>query len=169
MTAFQTLAAQTHTVMGVSGTWIGADDRLITVNERNAPLGKVLDDICHADPRFSWTQAGDGSIQIRLGSERPGLLDVFVDSFDGKPIKSEEIASAVVLMPEVKSWSMHNKCSVMKVIVDGGKKTSEPPVSIIGNGQPLWKVLDQIAQKADSYFWYMIKFSDEPCAINLTP
>ncbi len=72
LATFQNLATQTHTAMGVSGTWIGFDKKMITINEQNAPLSAVLDDICHADPRFSWAQASDGSIQIHLGKERLG-------------------------------------------------------------------------------------------------
>ena len=167
---FQNPATQTHTVMGVSGTWIGADEKLITISEQNAPLGKVLDDICRADPRFSWAQAGDGSIQIHLGTEHLGLLDVVVDSFHGEAISPAEVTSAVVMMPEVRLWSSHNKCKVGKVVVGGSERTSENPISVLGNGQPLWKVLDQIAEKTDSYLWYMIKFSnDDSCAINLNP
>jgi len=170
LATFQNLATQTHTVMGVSGTWIGSDDKMITINEQNAPLSAVLDDICHADPRFSWAQAIDGSIQIHLGKERLGLLDVAVNSLDGRAISPEKIIAAVVMMPEVRLWSSRNKCRVGKVIVGGGiKKTSESPISILGNGQPLWKVLDQIAEKADSYLWSMVKYSNEPCAINLNP
>jgi hypothetical protein len=87
LATLQNLARQTHRVMGVSGMWIGSDDKQITVKEQNASLGEVLDDICRADPRFSWTRASDGSIQIRLRSEHLGLLDVTaMPSADQPPV-----------------------------------------------------------------------------------
>ena len=168
---FKDLATQTHTVMGVSGTWIGSDDKLIAIHEQNAPIGKVLDDICYADPRFSWAQGSDGSIQIRLGREYLSLLDVVVSSVDGKAITSENLVSAVIMMPAVRSWAARNKCNVEHVIAIMGepKKSFENTISILGDGQPLWRVLDRIAEKSGSYLWDMIKFSNEPCSINFNP
>lgn len=162
------LAQQTHIAIGVSGENVGPDSRLISVTSGRTSLKNLLDEICLQDPRYSWKDTADGSISITIGPRRLDLVDITVERAKLTEIRSTEAISWMLQMPEVQRWEKRNKCSVAQGVAMG-PKVETWNVNVDLSEEPLWRVLDELAVQSKTYFWSAVKFSNDPCEVNLIP
>ncbi len=164
----RSLAKQAHIAMGVSGLMIGPEKTRISIDVEQETFKDILNQICAEDPRFSWHETRDGNISVVVGKQLPALLKVTVKTVNIGRISSTELVTIISRLPEVQEWSFRSKCQIGQVVVMG-------PIPEAWNfklnetDQRLEKILNDAAVASKRYSWSAIKFSENPCVINLSP
>jgi hypothetical protein len=161
------LARQAHVVIGVSGELIGPDQKLISVSANQTPLRNVLDDICLKDRRYKWQETKDGNLSVSVGKKRLELLDVIIKTMKIGPMSSPDLMMLVSRRLEVEEWTTHAECRIMQVFTGSAGDTWSLDMNV--KSEPLWKVLNDVSLQNGTYFWSALKFSNDPCTINLVP
>lgn len=162
------LAEKYKVVIGVYGTLLGSDSSKINVAVTEGTLADVLNSVTAQDPRFEWKQADDGGIHITTRESPLPVFEIRVASFDAEGLGRAEAVPQLTRIPEVASWLNTHRC-LMDEIVAGRPPSDWAHFPVHVKDEPLSFLLDQIAAKSRTYFWSAIRYSVEPCTINLKP
>ena len=165
---FQALAERTHIGIGVSGELIGSGSKLISIVADQLTFTQVLDQICSKDPRYKWHETPDGNVGVTVGKKPLDLIEIVIGHIKVTRIKSTDVVTTISQLPEVKAWTDTSKCNVGQVFM-GGSFPSLWELNIDLSSETLSKLLNEVAVQSKTYFWSAIKFSEDPCAINLQP
>jgi len=168
MNIFGVLAQKYKVVIGVSGTLIGSDSRVVNVSLESGTLKDVLDVIVTQDTRFQWQQNSNGSIHVSIKNSPLTLLDITVPVFDAENPKRAEIVDQLSQIPETSTWLRQHECS-MEEMFAGPPAREWGQFSVHLKDVPLSSVLDEIAASSRTFFWSAIKYNNRPCAINVKP
>lgn len=170
---FRKLAEQEHIVIGVSGTLVGSDHTLISVNMAHTNVKDVLDRITAKDPRYTWRDLPDRTIEISIGQHPLELLKIPVHNWTLDHPPRYDVTQKIAAIPEIKKWLQQHSCNLGEVIViispSSNTRGLRLDFTLNVSGQPLRSILNQIAARTKTYFWSAIKFSEKPCYINLLP
>lgn len=164
----QALAEKYHVVIGVYGNVSREGDApTFDISIKDGTLGDVFDAITRADLRFEWYQNANGAVHfVAQGTPNP-LADVTVHSFDDKNFQEEEIADHLFSLPEIQDWLHDHKCVRYHEIINGGPPRSWKQLSVHANDLPLSSILDEIAAKSHTYYWFAAQFSTKPCKVDI--
>jgi hypothetical protein len=164
--AIQKLALDHHIVIGVSGTLVGSDDKLIDINLTGTTLKGVLDAIVAADPKYRWTTTSTGSLSVNVGASL-GFISIRLHEFRIIDLSPSMVASHLEKLPKIAEWLRSNSCSFNEIRTERSGK--EQTITMIATDQSVAQILDSIAVETGSYSWLVLKFLDDPCEINVVP
>jgi hypothetical protein len=166
----QALAEKYHVVIGVYGDVTKEreeDTPTFDISIEDGTLGDVFDAITKADPRFEWHQNANGAVHFLTHGTPNPLADVTVHSFDDKNFQEEEIADHLFLLPEIQDWLHDHKCVRYHEIINGGPPRSWKQFSVHARDLPLSSILEEIAAKSHTYYWFAAQFSTKPCKVDV--
>jgi hypothetical protein len=107
-----------------------------------------------------------GSVHFLVGNPLP-LVNVRVRRFDGKnPSRFDE--GGVDRIPEVSAWLKKNNCIMPHLEIVLGQRPEEwQPFEVHTQGVPLSEILDQLALKSGGYFWSLVQYERQACAMDV--
>ena len=155
--AFGKIAREYHVVIGVSGTILGSDDKLISLKLSHTTVSSVLDAIVTSDPRYSWQEKQDGSVSVNVGH----LLTA-------TDVKRADLANELRGVFEVDRWLENHSCELSEILLNSSSK-GEWNMDISASDDTIQHILNRIVKEKGTYAWTLIKFSEAPCSINLSP
>ena len=164
--AIRKLAEDQHIVVGISGTLIGSDNKLIDIKLSKTNIKGVLDAIVAADSRFSWSITSSGSIRVGIGLGLD-LISIRCRSWRLSKLPSTMLASRLQATAPIEKWLRANACSLNEITIFGVPDTKTISLNMLD--QTVADLLDSISLESKSYLWSVLKFSENPCAINLVP
>jgi len=160
------LAQKYHVVIGAYGTILHANNRTIEISIKGGTLSDALDAITTADPRFEWHESSNNSVHFVPRGAPLSLMNVMVHSFDIDAPQDTDILARLKSAPAVQKWLQKRKCPKdYAVIGAGGEPTPWRNFSVHARDLPVYSILDEIAAKSRSYYWSVIQYGPEPCAI----
>ncbi len=165
---FRKLAEQQHIVIAVSGTLVGSDHTLISVNLSNTTIGNVMDTITSADSRYTWREESDGTIMVVIGQHPLDLLNISVRTWTLSYPVRYELSSKIAEIPEVHKWLIGRSCDMSEFFA-GAPPSQVLDIVLTVSNEDLQSILSKIAMETRTYFWSAIRYSESPCAINLRP
>jgi hypothetical protein len=167
--AIRKLALEYHVVIGISGTLVGSDDKTINLSLFNTTLKGALDAIVAADPRYRWTATQDSSISVTIGAPELELIHVRLDEFTISNQSKLTIASQLKNSPKIAAWLQVHSCTLNEITTMSNVTKEDSKLSLKVADQTVSQILDQISKETGSYSWLVLKFLNEPCAINVVP
>lgn len=165
---FRQLAEKAHVVLGVSGTLVGSDHTLISVNLSHSTVGEVLNAITANDSRYSWRDMPDGTIEVAIEQHPLDLLQIVVHHWSVDHPVRYELTDKLGNLEEIKVWLQEHSCELAEFFI-GAPPAQVLDIKASGKDATLRGILNEIAEQTGTYFWSAIQYSENPCAINLRP
>lgn len=169
MNILVSLAQKYSLVVGISGVMVGGDRTKINVSLPSGTVKDLLDLIVEQDPRFEWREVQNGVIHVSFKGAPLRLMDITVASFTADNPNRANIVSTLADIPEVNRWLRERGCQMDEIIAGPQPNNWAFPFSVHINDQPFASLLDEIAINSHTYFWSVIQYGNEPCAINVRP
>lgn len=165
----QALAEKYHVVIGVYGNIPDVDEPTFDISIKDGTLSDVFDAIVKADPQFEWYQGANGAVHFLIQGTPNPLADVTLHSFDDENPQEEEIGDRLFDAPEIQGWLHDHKCVRYHEIVIMGAGRPKPwdQFSVHARDLPLSSILDEIAAKSHTYYWFAAQFSTKPCKVDI--
>lgn len=165
---FRQIAESQQVVVGVSGTLVGSDRTLINISLSNGTIGDLLNTVVSKDPRYKWRDMPDGTIEVTVGGNPLDMLSTVVHNVDLERLPQSQLASKLANFQEIKTWLQSHSCNMGQIFL-GRPPTEVWTIRPRASEESLREILNDIAVQTHTYFWTAIRFSENPCEINLHP
>ena len=148
------VAEKYRLVIGLYGTMNGTENA-IDISVKDGTLADVFDAVVRAGPDLRWNQTESGVIHFVCGTTSLSIFDLTVHSLRITKTKMSELSGNIARVPEVATWLGAHNCEIVEWIVGGRHKPRNEFNLNLGTVR-FPTLLDEIAAKSGTYFWYAI-------------
>jgi hypothetical protein len=129
----------------------------LRIRLRASTVGEVLTAITTADPRYVWSE-GEGAINVAPRKRTASLLDVMVGRFDVKDVSRTEARSALLSLPEVKTWMLQREVSERTFVTFPAASNNSALLSLSLANVSVRYILNAILKAGGSHFWSYLQY-----------